>query len=187
LVDHDDSPWLADEFFDTVDEALERCEDLLIAEGIEGPEQESALSLSEMEITAGLDEDELSQLASIVSIQEYPAGEHIIREGSHSDEVFMLAAGRATITVRVAANRQAKRLGALGVGVTFGELALFDGGPRTADITADTPCTCYVLPVDRLRRAPLLHSSLHIKLLRNVGRTLANRLRLANSEIRALE
>ncbi len=187
LTSSEDTTWLADEFFETVDEALERCEDLLIAEGVQPAEEDSALSLSEMEITAGLDESELTQLAGIITTQEYTAGQRIINEGSHADEVFMLASGQATISVRIAANRQAKRLGALGVGVTFGELALFDGGPRTADITADVPTTCYVLPVDRLRTGPLANSSLHIKLLRNVGRALANRLRLANAEIRALE
>jgi len=188
LTSGEDSPWLEDEFFATVDEALERCEDLLLAEGVNAIEGEAdVLPLEEMEITKGLDDAELAVLNELVIRKEYEHGQTIIHEGSHADELYMLAAGRATIGVRIANNRPRKRLGALSVGVTFGELALFDGGPRTADITADTACTCYVLPVDRLRKNAAEHGTLQVKLLRNVGRALAHRLRQANAEIRALE
>jgi len=172
----DDSPWTEQDFFDSVDVALEMCEEQLIADGATPADAAGAiLPLEEMDITDGLDPAEMQILAALIKTQKYAHGDTIIYEGAHPDELFMLAAGRASIGVRVAANRPRKRVGAISAGVTFGELALFDGGPRTADITADTDAVCYVLPVSLLRDSAGTHPSLMIKLLRNVGRGLANR------------
>ena len=68
----------------------------------------------------------------------------------------------------------------------FGELALFGNAPRTADVVAATAGSVLVLDrfaLDRLREGqPHAFSALVLA----VGSSLAERLRRANSEIRAL-
>ena len=72
-------------------------------------------------------------------------------------------------------------------GVAFGELALFDGGTRSADVVADEPSVCYVLPIAALDELAARNPGIRAKLLCNVGRELSARLRRADAEIRALE
>ena len=100
------------------------------------------LPLAEMDIVAGLTEDDISCLDGAFSEVAYAPGDLIIREGDASDALYMLAAGSATVRVTLPGGGRHKRLGAIGRGVTFGEIALFDGGPRTAGQSA----VMHVLP-----------------------------------------
>jgi glutaminase len=183
-----DAAWPADTLFDTADEAIEWCENRLIAACDGRPEVVSAiLPLAEMDLAAGLSEDELGRLAAVVSEVAYAPGDLIIREGDASDALYMVAAGSATVRLAIPAEGRSKRLGAMGRGVTFGETALFDGGTRTADVVAGPGTVCYVLPVAGLMPLAETAPDLGMKLMLNVGRGLSQRLRQANEEIRALE
>lgn len=180
--------WPSIDILDSVDEALERCEGDLISSSMAGTDRQLIpVPLSDMEITHGFDASEVKVLQGITRETTYTTGDVIIREGDHAGELFMLAAGSATISVRLGADGRRRRLGSLGEGVTFGEIALFEGGPRTADVIADGPVTCYALSVADLNDIAPSHPALQLKLLRNVGQALARRLRQANAEIRALE
>jgi glutaminase len=189
LTEGDAPAWRAEDLFASADEALEWCEDRLIARAraAAGDDPSGVVPLGGMDVAAGLDEAELAVLGGLVSRAEYAPGEPIVREGDAAGELLMLAAGTATVSVRLGDDGRRKRLGSIGAGVTFGELALFEGGPRTADVTADGAAVCYVLPVARLRELSTAHPTLEARLLRSVGRVLAQRLRQANEEIRALE
>ncbi|QOV88251.1 glutaminase A [Humisphaera borealis] len=181
-------PWSMHDFVDSIDEALEWCEDRLIEQAERAGDGDAGLiTLSEMDIAAHLDAEELDLLSSLLVRRSFAPGETIIREGAAADEVFMLIAGSATISVQVPGNNRRRRLGAVGEGVTFGELALFEGGTRSADVIADVPTECFVLPVAALHDVAPEKPNLLVKLLRNVGRTLSRRLRQANAEIRTLD
>lgn len=180
--------WQADTLFESADEAMEWCENRLVAACDSRPDAVSAiLPLAEMDIVEGLTEDDISHLAGAFSEVAYAPGDLIIREGDASDALYMLAAGSATVRVTLPGGGRHKRLGAIGRGVTFGEIALFDGGPRTADVIAGPSTVCYVLPVATLTTLTETAPALGMKLLLNIGRGLGQRLRQANEEIRTLE
>ncbi len=186
LLEEIELPWKAADFVQTVDEAIERCEDRLIEHAQASTDGDTSLiALADMDIAAELDELELDLLGSLIQTRDFDAGHTIVREGAASDELFMLISGSATVSVQVPGHR--RRLGSVAAGATFGELALFEGGPRTADVIADVPTRCYVLPMSALHDAAGARPTLLLKLLRNVGQTLARRLRRANAEIRALD
>ena len=72
--------------------------------------------------------------------QRYGAGQAIFRTGERGDKMYVVLEGE----VRLAANgRELERLGPGGV---FGEIALIDSGPRSADAVATTDCR--VVPID---------------------------------------
>jgi glutaminase len=77
------------------------------------------------------------------------------------------------------------RLTTLDPGVAFGEMALVDGAPRSADIFADTDVSVYILSLERLEALSRTAPAVHAGLLRNIGRELSQRLRKANREIRS--
>ena len=72
-------------------------------------------------------------------------------------------------------------------GVAFGDLALFGGGPRSADVIADEPSLCYVLPMERLDVLSRSHPEVRTRLMANLAREMAARVRSADAEIRTLE
>lgn len=182
-----ESAWAAKDFFETIEQALEWCENNLIAlhEPLPFHKRKGKLALEEIDITLNLNIVELDVLKSIVTEISYESGDVIIREGDNAEELFMLAEGVAGVYICVEheANKY-KRIEAISSGITFGEIGLFYGGKRTAKVLAEEPSVCYVLQIAKFEELAIQHPSIYTKLLINVGRVLSDRLREAIDEIR---
>jgi CRP-like cAMP-binding protein len=83
--------------------------------------------------------DELRRIESLTSVLDVPAGTVLAEQGTIGHEFFVIAEGSAS------ASRSGKWLARLDPGSFFGELALLDGGERTATVTADTELSLIVL------------------------------------------
>jgi glutaminase len=180
--------WTENSFFSDTDTALEWCENQLIRqEHSGGIPQNTPTPLAAMDIVAGFSISELMLLESIIEEIHYAAGVTIIREGDPADSLFLLAAGLVSVRLRLGDGTRQKRLSTITPGVAFGELALFDGGTRSADVIADEPSVCYVLPAAKLDELAATNPEIRSKLIFNIGRELSARLRRADAEIRSLE
>jgi glutaminase len=180
--------WSETALFEDTDAALEWCENLLLVAADRNHEEHPApLALAEIDILSSFSADECEVIASLVTEVHYQPGESIIHEGEEADRLFLLSAGTATVSIKLAEGDRTKRLTTFMPGVTFGELALFDGGKRTADVIADNAVVCYVLPLERCESLTATASGLHAKLLRAVGKNLVNSLRRTTAEVRSLE
>jgi CRP-like cAMP-binding protein len=82
---------------------------------------------------------ELAKIASFTFEMEREAGTVLIQEGDWGEEFFIIVDGEAAVTVGGAERP------AMGPGSFFGELALLDGGPRTATVTLTTRTSLLVL------------------------------------------
>ncbi len=141
-------------------------------------------TLAGMNLLRGLDDALLATLAEAMERREVPAGTQILREGDPANELFFLARGSVTVSLNTGGARPL-RLTTLDPGVAFGEMALIDGAPRSADIFADSDVLVYVLSLERLEELSQTDPAVHAGLLRNIGRELSHRLRKANREIRS--
>lgn len=139
-----------------------------------------------MDLLAGFDQKEIAVMESFVEEVRYAPGETIIREGDTADSLYLLAAGRVSICLTLKNGARRQRLSTISPGLAFGELALLDGGSRSADVIADKPTLCYLLPIVKLQALEKCHPDIHRKLILNIGRELSARLRRADAEIRAL-
>ena len=128
---------------------------------------------------------ELQALASVVSVQSYEHGERVIRQGDAADSVYLVVAGSATVQLNLPGERR-HRLATMGPGTVFGELALLDDQPRTADVDADGGLTCAVLRTEDLPVLDETAPGVRAKLMEQLARDLAARLRRADLEILAL-
>src|SRR5687768_674215 len=82
--------------------------------------------------------DEIAALAGLADQIQGRAGETIVRQDEAGDSMYVLIEGEAVVN-----HRQQDRvfeLARLCAGDFFGEIALVDEGPRSADVVAVTEC-----------------------------------------------
>ena len=91
------------------------------------------LILQKIDLFSHLSESDLIQLAQLVDETEYEAGETICALGDYGEALYGIIEG----SVRI--HREGKTLAVLGEGDYFGEMAIIDSGPRSADCTATAP------------------------------------------------
>lgn len=178
----------AERLFEHRDQALELCEGKLLA-AMQPARDLTKFSLGQLDIFRGLSRDELRILEGMVRPMVFEAGQAIVREGDEARLFFAVARGTVTVQLRIPHEdgERIVRVTSLGPGLTFGEMALLDGGRRSADIVADERAVCYGFSVEQLREVGKDHPNLLMTILGNMMRDFSERLRRANDEIRALE
>ena len=126
-------------------------------------------TLAEVPLFEGLSKRHLRRIAKLARIRRFASGSAIVRAGDPGTSFFVLLDGEARV---VPPSGRAKRLAA---GEAFGEMALIDGAPRSADVVAQgevLTLTISSAPFRKLvRKEPALAEALM--------RTLAARLRAA--------
>ncbi|WP_380872692.1 glutaminase A [Sphingomonas sp. DBB INV C78] len=174
--------------FDSRDRALEYCEDRLIAEVLPGGEMQTA-NVAEFELFRGLGADDLACLKAIAEPLSRPAGTVLAREGEEAARFFVIMRGSASVCAEVATPTGLKtvRFSVLGPGQSFGERALIGGGPRVADVVAESDVELLGFSLAAVEELAAQRPTILIRLLANISGELAERLQVASAEIRALE
>jgi CRP-like cAMP-binding protein len=88
--------------------------------------------LRKVELFAGLNNEELAEVARICEEKTYQTGEHITGQGDPGDVLFIILDG--LVEVIRAGQDGPKTVVHLGQGQVIGEMALVDLGPRSATI-----------------------------------------------------
>lgn len=108
------------------------------------PDSSGLPLLEKTRLFAHLDSDGLHQLAARAIMRRYRRGEVVFREGDPGDWLFVVASGRLKVVVSSAQGDEMV-LATLASPDTFGELALVDGGARSATVEAVEPTAVLVL------------------------------------------
>src|SRR5262249_37812851 len=141
------------------------------------------------ELFRGLSAEEFAVLEGMARPFSYKLGDYILREGEEGRLFFVIAQGVASIRLNAkkGGDGRSVRIASAGPGAVIGDMALLDGGPRSADVVADERVLCYGFSVDELRACADEYPRLLSAILINLARELAERLRAANAHIRAIE
>jgi pyruvate,water dikinase len=123
-------------------------------------------SLPRVQLFAGLDANELGELARLFKERRFAAGETVIMEGTGGAAFFLIESGEASVSIRGVEQT------VLGPGDHFGELALIDGGTRTATVTAQTELVCSGLTFWEFRPFVEEHGTIAWKLLQALAKQL---------------
>lgn len=110
-----------------------------------------------------LSEQEAGWLAVLGQELEVPAGEVVVREGEQSRAFYVVLAG--DLEVRKLTPEGEKVLATLGARDLFGFMAFVDGKPRSASVTAATPCRLAKVEADALDKAARLNFTVGFKFL----------------------
>jgi CRP/FNR family cyclic AMP-dependent transcriptional regulator len=124
---------------------------------------------------SALDDDSAASLrASMVTVR-LSKGDTLFKEGDEGDRLYVVAEGKLKLGTSSGDGRE-NLLSILGPGDMFGELSLFDPGPRTATATAVTDARLLALSSDQVIGWVTRHPQVSLQLL---GR-MAQRLRRTN-------
>ncbi len=149
-----------------LDRGLQRCEDGLLEGGVPTPDPvvgDGAL--------AGLP----AGLMAYVERVALPEGTVLIHQDARPDDVFVLASGRLRVELVTPEGRR-MRLRTVLPGVVVGEIAMYLGVPRTADVVAEVPSEVLRLSGSAIERMEAAEPELAAALHRWLATTLAVRL-----------
>ncbi len=133
--------------------------------------------LHQMPIFQHLNYQELVRVINVTEMRTFRKDEDVVHQGDDGEELFIVLSGTFTV------HRGGNTLTEFGPGEHFGEMALIDREPRSANVTAVTPGK--LLVVDRKRFYHMVRSDhdVAVKLLWSFLRVLSTRLRSTSSEL----
>ena len=126
--------------------------------------------LAGVPLLSGLDRKHLKRLTKDFSARTFPAGSVVVREGDdHGVGFFVVAEGQGVVTVG------GTKVGEVGPGSYFGEVALLTDRMRTATVTATTDLHCLVMTLWDFRAFVRGDAEVAWKLLEHLSTLLHNR------------
>jgi SulP family sulfate permease len=150
-----------------LDRGLQRCEDVLLAEArvepIERAGEDAGIGGLPSGLSAYLERVPLAEGAVLIHQDEPPA------------DVFVLESGRLRVETQTPEGRRI-RLRTVLPGVVVGEVSMYTGVPRTADVVAEVPSVVLRLPRSTIERMESEEPELAATLHRWLAAMLAERL-----------
>jgi CRP/FNR family cyclic AMP-dependent transcriptional regulator len=128
--------------------------------------------LAKVPIFSGCSKRELQLIARAAKEVNHKEGTVIAREGERGIGLFLILEGQCKVSIG------GRTKATLGPGDFFGEVALLDGGPRTATVTAATPVKLLGITGWVFRGLLMEHPTIALKTLEGV----AGRLRAVSKE-----
>jgi CRP/FNR family transcriptional regulator, cyclic AMP receptor protein len=143
---------------------------------MEDPQVEDVLRRSPL--FSALDEEASNSLLKSMVEISLGRGEALFHEGDPGDQLYVVIEGKIKLS-RSSGDGRENLTGVLGPGEMFGELSLFDPGPRTSTATALT--TTRLLALGHTELQPWL--STRPEVARSLLRAMARRLRRTNETL----
>lgn len=140
-------------------------------------EQSSTDQVSEkITVLEGLSEDEWQRVIRYAQRIEFKPGETLLKAGESDDSLNIMVSGEVEVT-SVNSFGFSKRIATIGEGSVFGELAFFDGKPRSASIRAISEGQLLRLSRKGFDQIAAWNPALAQQFLFDLGRILAYRFR----------
>jgi CRP-like cAMP-binding protein len=138
--------------------------------------------LAKVALFQGLTRPALELIARVANEESHGLGTLIFQHGQAGDKLYMILDGRIRISRDVPGMGE-EALAILGPGAVFGEMALIDSAPRSADAKVHERCRLLALPKDAFEDLLFLHKDLAYEVLWSFVRMLTVRLRETNDKL----
>jgi hypothetical protein len=135
-------------------------------------------ALRRVKVLAGMTEEQLEQFARFMEAEKIPQWSVVVKQGDPGDAMYMILEGEFRVRTSIAGRETI--LATLGVGEFFGDIALFDHGPRAADVVANTEGLLLKVSAAAFGQLAREAPELAAALLLEVGKTLSARIRTDN-------
>ncbi len=140
--------------------------------------------LRRIKILAHLKDAQLAHLADFMEPQDTPQHSVVFQQGDVGDAMYLVLAGE--LRARTMVGGKETILITFGVGDFFGDMALFDNGPRSADIVANVDSNLLKISAVNFYRLIREAPALATPFLQATARTLSSRIRADNKKISAI-
>jgi sulfate permease, SulP family len=165
-----------------LDRGLQRVEDRLLQ-----AEAEAAASTTRANSGGGPGDPLFGlpeRLGAYLERQTVPQGTVLIRQGEPPGDLYVLESGQLDVEATTPDGTR-MRLSSVSPGVMVGEVAMYLGSPRTADVVAETPCVVLRLSRASVQRIeaedPELAAALHRRLAENLAERVSDSLRVVEA------
>jgi len=138
-------------------------------------------SLRRIKILADMKDAQLAHLADFLELHDVLQHTVIVRQGDPGDAMFLILSGE--LRARKMINDREAILTTFGPGDFFGEMSLFDQGPRSADVVANVDSTVLRLTTTAFQKLTREMPSLATPFLQATSRTLSARIRADNKRL----
>ena len=135
--------------------------------------------LSRAGVFQGVDQEAVQALLGELETVRFPRGTTIFNEGEPGDRLYIIIDGKVKLARRSADGRE-NLLTIMGPSDMFGELSIFDPGPRTSSAVCVTEVSAASMSADQLQEWVGSHPDVPAQLLL---RMLARRLRRTNNSL----
>jgi len=138
--------------------------------------------LSRVPAFANLSPRELKEVAAIIHKREYRSGEPVFYQGDPGLGMYVIQEGEVSIQIS-GKDGEARELAVLADGDFFGELALIDEAPRSADAICKRDCLLLGFFRPDLFELIERKNQLGIKIVLKLAEIVAHRLRTTDKEL----
>ena len=129
-------------------------------------------------LLAYLTDEQLERFAQFVVVERFSQAAVIVKQGDRSQAMYLILEGELSVHLLFA--EQQTELATLDVGDFFGDFALFNKGPRSADVVANQSCLLLKISADAFQQLSHDAPDLATPFLRAIGSTLTARIRNGN-------
>ena len=154
------------------------CADESTANGITTSLNEAIARMGDTPWSDFLQDDRLRQLAQYVEFRSVEASEFVFQKGDPCNYVYWIVEGAVEITACDAVS-----LAMLAKGQLFGEIALIDGGLRSASVRAYSDSQLMMLSARRFHELKSQHPEVALQIVLQIASVLCTRLRDANVNV----
>lgn len=132
-------------------------------------------TLRRMRVLSDLSDEQLTQFIEIGEIVRHPPFTPIMKVGDAGDSMYLVLDGQVRLRIMVKGHEIL--IAVQETGGVFGQISLFDGGPRITDAVTDAATVLFKVSASKFRWLCETHPDIGIKVLHALGRTLALRIR----------
>lgn len=129
--------------------------------------------LKRVAIFADLAQEDIQDLMAVAKRRSFRAGEVIFHRDDPGQVLYLIKEGKVKICL-ISPDGQEISLAVLGSGEYFGEFALYDGLPRSADAIAIEKVECYTLQRSDFQKAIMKNPKIAIQVLEGLSKRLRN-------------
>jgi len=139
-------------------------------------------ALSRVAPFSQLGRERLDSVAQIAHVEKHSVGTKLFSEGDPGDKFYIVVEGKVRVGKEIVGMGE-EALDIIEAGQYFGELALIDEGPRSADAIVHNSCLLITITQGDFEELLMLNQQLAYEILWEFCRVLASRLRKMNDKL----
>lgn len=141
--------------------------------------------LKKLNLFQSLSDEELNIVSKLLMVEKYPKDHVLFRRGDRGDKLYIISKGAVRISLEIE-DKKEEALAVLNSGEHFGEMAIVDDAPRSADVIIHEDTELLVISRENFNEISLHHRDIAYKMFWVLLRTISRRLRNSINQTEAL-